>query len=177
MFLALKDFFKENGFDKSSVLAYYSIFSSLFLLTFFTFLFTRFLGDPDIALKSIYPFSADFFSKISPDVFTKAEEISSKLKSIGIVGVSFSFFLGFLVSWLFRFYIVQRFPPFRRYNIGFGCRAGCSSIGILFHRRGSVRSSEYRRPKGKTFPPQCFPRQWNAGAEAPSGWSGPRRFP
>ena len=97
IWLAVKDFFKEDGLDKSSVLAYYSIFSSLFLLTFFTFLFTRFLGDPDITLKSIYPFSPDFFSKISPDFFKKAGEISTKLKEVGVVGIILSLILGFLV--------------------------------------------------------------------------------
>ncbi|MCP5104746.1 MAG: YihY/virulence factor BrkB family protein, partial [bacterium] len=94
---ALKLFFKEDGLDKSSILAYYSIFSSLFLLTFFTFLFTKFLGDPDITLKSIYPFSPDFFSKISPDFFKKAGEISTRLKEVGVIGILLSFILGFLV--------------------------------------------------------------------------------
>jgi YihY family inner membrane protein len=97
IWLALKDFFKEDGLDKSSVLAYYSIFSSLFLLTFFTFLFTRFLGDPDITLKSIYPFSPDFFSKVSPEIFKKAGEISTKMKEVGVVGIILSLILGFLV--------------------------------------------------------------------------------
>lgn len=98
LWIALKQFFKEEeGLDKSSILAYYSIFSSLFLLTFFTFLFTKFLGDPDITLKSVYPFSPDFFSKISPDIFKRAAEISGKLKEVGVLGILFSFILGFLV--------------------------------------------------------------------------------
>lgn len=94
---ALKCFFKEDGLDKSSILAYYSIFSSLFLLTFFTFLFTRFLGDPDITLKSLYPFSPDFFSKVSPEIFKKAGEISNKMKEVGVIGILLSSILGFLV--------------------------------------------------------------------------------
>lgn len=94
---ALKLFFKEDGLDKSSILAYYSIFSSLFLLTFFMFLFTKFLGDPDITLKSIYPFSPDFFSKVSPDIFKRAAEISGRMTEIGVIGILFSFILGFLV--------------------------------------------------------------------------------
>lgn len=97
LWIALKDFFHEDGLDKSSILAYYSIFSSLFLLTFFTFLFTRFLGDPDLALKSIYPFSPEFFSKISPEIFEKAAEISTRLREVGFIGVAFSLVLGFLI--------------------------------------------------------------------------------
>lgn len=97
LWIALKEFFHEDGLDKSSVLAYYSIFSSLFLLTFFTFLFTRFLGDPDIALKSLYPFSPDFFSKISPEIFQRAAQISSRLREIGLIGILMSLILGFLV--------------------------------------------------------------------------------
>jgi membrane protein len=94
---AAKEFFKDDGLDKSSVLAYYSIFSSLFLLTFFTFLFTRFLGDPNSAIEGMYPFSTDFFSKISPEVLKKAHDVSLKLKEIGILGILFSLFLSFLI--------------------------------------------------------------------------------
>jgi membrane protein len=97
IWLALKDFFKEDGVDKSSILAFYSILSSLFLLTFFTFLFTRYLGDPDITLKSIYPFSNDFFSKVSPEIFKRAREISTKLKEVGVIGILLSLILGFFV--------------------------------------------------------------------------------
>jgi len=97
LWIALKEFFHEDGLDKSSILAYYSIFSSIFLLTFFTFLFTRFLGNPDLALKSIYPFSPVFFSKISPEIFQKASDISSKLRDVGFIGISLSLVLGFLI--------------------------------------------------------------------------------
>lgn len=95
--LALKEFFREDGVDKASILAYYSIFSSLFLLTFFTFLFTKFLGDPDITLKTVYPFSPDFFLSISPDIFKRAGDISAKLEEVGVIGILFAFILGFLV--------------------------------------------------------------------------------
>jgi membrane protein len=97
LWLAFKQFFQEDGMDKISILAYYSIFSSLFLITFFTFLFTKFLGNPDLAFKSVYPFSPDFFSQISPDIFNKASEISAKLKEVGLIGILFSSILGFLV--------------------------------------------------------------------------------
>ena len=97
LWLALKEFFHEEGIDKASILAYYSIFSSLFLLTFFTFLFTRFLGDPDLTMKSVYPFSPDFFSNVSPDILKKANDISTKLEEVGMIGILFAFFLGFLI--------------------------------------------------------------------------------
>jgi len=93
----LKEFFHEDGLDKSSILAYYSIFSSLFILTFFTFLFTKFLGDPNIAIKGMYPFSPEFFSKISPEIFIKAKDVSTKLKEISIIGILFFLFLAFLI--------------------------------------------------------------------------------
>ena len=94
---ALKEFISEDGVDKSTILAYYSIFSSFFLLTFFTFIFTKFLGDPDTAIKGMYPFSPDFFSKVSPEIFARAGEVSTKLKEIGIIGVLIFIFLAFLV--------------------------------------------------------------------------------
>lgn len=95
--LALKDFVRENGLDKASVLAYYSIISTLFLLTFFSFIFTKVLGSRDISIKGVYPFSPEFFSKISPGFLTKADEISAHLKDIGIVGVLISFILAVLI--------------------------------------------------------------------------------
>lgn len=97
LWTALKLFFKEDGLDKSSILAYYSIFSSLFLLTFFTYLFTKILNDPEITFKGIYPFSHDFFAAIAPDVIKRANEISSHLKEVGMLGILFSFILGFLM--------------------------------------------------------------------------------
>lgn len=97
LWLALKEFYKNDGIDKASVLAYYSIFSSLFLFTFATFIFTKILGHPDLALKSVYPFSPDFFSQISPGLFSKAQEISSRFEEIGIIGIIIFIFFGFLI--------------------------------------------------------------------------------
>jgi YihY family inner membrane protein len=97
LWLALKEFFHEDGLDRSSILAYYSIFSSISLLTFFFFLFSRYLGRPDAALKSLYPFSPDIFNKISPEFFQKAAEISSHLADIGTIGVFFSLVFGLLI--------------------------------------------------------------------------------
>ena len=94
---SFKDFLREDGVDKASILAYFSIFSSLFLLTFLTFLFTHFLGNPDGYVASFYPFSPDFTSKISPDFFIKTKEISGKLQEIGFMGIALSLFLGILV--------------------------------------------------------------------------------
>ncbi len=94
---ALKEFLKNDGIDKASVLAYYSISSTLFLLTFATFIFTKILGSSDNVLKSMPPFSQDFFTKISPGIFAKAKEISLMLQEIGIIGVFIFFFFGFLI--------------------------------------------------------------------------------
>ena len=93
----MKEFIHDDGFDKSSILALYSIFSTLFLLTFFTFVFTRFLGNPNTTIEGMYPFSPDFFSKISPELFRKAQDISTRLREIGILGILFFLFLSFLV--------------------------------------------------------------------------------
>lgn len=134
LWVALKQFFKEDGLDKSSILAYYSIISTLFLLTFFTFLFTRLLGNPDIALKSMYPFSPDFFSKISPDIFKKAEEISTKLTELGIIGILFSLLLSFLVIKKIVQYVNEMFDiklKEKKSEKGFLVRR-ISEFGLLF---------------------------------------------
>jgi len=98
LWIAFKQFLKEDGFDKSCILAYYSMFSSLFLLAFFTFIFAQFVGgDPDIAIKSVYPFSPEFFTTISPDFFQRAGQISAKIKDIGIIAIIITSFFGFLI--------------------------------------------------------------------------------
>ena len=47
---ALREFLAEGGIDQSSILAYYSIFSTFFLHIFFTYLFAGLMGTPDAAL-------------------------------------------------------------------------------------------------------------------------------
>lgn len=132
--LAMKQFFKADGLDKSSILAYYSIISTLFLLTFFTFLFTKILGNPDITLKSMYPFTPDFFSKISPEIFQKAEELSTRLKELGIIGIMFSLLLSFLVIKKIVQYVNEMFDiklKDRKSEKGFLVRR-ISEFGLLF---------------------------------------------
>lgn len=94
---AFRGFIQANGIDKAAILAYYSIFSSLFLITFFVFFFARFIKNPDKVLKSVYPFSEEFFSLISPDMLNRAVDLSSKLREFGLIGALFFFFLGFLL--------------------------------------------------------------------------------
>ncbi len=97
IWIALKAFFKEGGLDRSSILAYYSIFSSLFVLTFFIFIFTKLIGNIDSTLTNMYPFSPALLKNISSDILFKAEDISSKLQEIGIIGIIVFVFLAFLV--------------------------------------------------------------------------------
>jgi membrane protein len=94
---ALKYFLRENGIDKSSILAYYSIFSSFFLLIFFSFLFIRLMGNPDNALKNMYPFTPDFFRKISPVLVEKATALSATLESFSLPAIAIFVFLGVLI--------------------------------------------------------------------------------
>jgi membrane protein len=97
IWLALKCFLAENGIDQSSILAYYSIFSSFFLLIFFSFLFNKFIGNPDNAMKNMYPFSPEFFSKIAPVFFEKASELTARIEDLGLFGLGIFLFLGILV--------------------------------------------------------------------------------
>lgn len=94
---AFKSFIRENGIDKAAILAYYSIFSSLFLITFFVFLFARFIKDPHLVLQTVYPFSDEFFSSISPEILGKAIDLSTKIEDFGTTGALFFLFLGFLM--------------------------------------------------------------------------------
>jgi len=126
---ALKQFLQEDGVDKASILAYYSIFSSLFLLTFATFLFTKYFGNPSNTIKSMYPFSPEFFSTISPEIFQKAAEISSRLKEISIIGIAIFMFLGFLIVKKVVQFINEMFHEHLRYK-GFLVRR-MSEFGLV----------------------------------------------
>ena len=93
----MKYFLSENGIDKSSILAYYSIFSSFFLLIFFSFIFNKFVGDPGNAVKSMYPFSPEFISEIAPIFFQKAGELTAQVEDLGLIGLGIFLFVGILV--------------------------------------------------------------------------------
>lgn len=77
---ALKAFLAENGVDKASILAYYSIFSAFFLLIFFSHLFANPLGAPDAALQNVYPFSPEFFRYIAPVFFQRVAALTDQVQ-------------------------------------------------------------------------------------------------
>jgi len=93
-----KEFFQEDGIDKSSVLAYYSIFSSFFLSVFFVSLLAQ-LGasHQGSILKNIYPFSAEFFSRIAPVLFQKETAKVMRFEDLGLLEISIFLFLGILI--------------------------------------------------------------------------------
>jgi membrane protein len=97
MWRALKFFLEESGIDKSSILAYYSIFSSFFLLMFFSYLFAGFNGGPDTALQNVYPFSPEFFQQIAPVFFRHATELTARIGHLGLLGLGVFLFMGILV--------------------------------------------------------------------------------
>jgi membrane protein len=97
LWVSLREFITEGGLDKVSLLAYYSILSILFLLTFFLYFFSKILADPQSTLYNIYPFSTEFFTSISPDLISKAGQLSQGLEQIGLIGIIISLVLGFIV--------------------------------------------------------------------------------
>lgn len=94
---ALTCFFSENGVDKSSILAYYSIFSSFFLLVFFSYLFSGFGEGAHSALQNMYPFSPEFLQQIAPIFFRHASELTARLGHLGLFGLGVFLFMGILV--------------------------------------------------------------------------------
>ncbi len=94
---ALRCFLAESGIDKASILAYYSIFSSFFLLIFFSYLFAGFFDAPDSALQNVYPFSPEFLQQIAPAFFKQAAELSTRIGRLGLFGLGIFLFMGILV--------------------------------------------------------------------------------
>ncbi len=85
-------------------------------------------------LKSMYPFTPEFFTEISPDIFKKAQEISMKLEDLGIIGILFSLLLSLLVIYKIVQYVNEMFEiklENRRAEKGFLVRR-ISEFGLLF---------------------------------------------
>jgi len=97
MWRALACFLEESGIDKSSILAYYSIFSSFFLLIFFSYLFAGFAGTPENALQHVYPFSPEFFQRIAPIFFEQAAVLTARIGHLSLFGLGVFLFMGILV--------------------------------------------------------------------------------
>lgn len=97
IWLALREFLAAEGIDKASVLAFYSIFSTFFLLMFFIYFSARHLGGTKINLDSIFPFSPEFFDQVSPDFFERAALLSDKLQELGYLGISVFLALAVLI--------------------------------------------------------------------------------
>lgn len=97
MWQALRSFLGESGMDKSSILAYYSIFSSFFLLVFFSYLFSGFGDSAESAVQNVYPFSPEFFQQIAPIFFRHAAELTARIGHLGLFGLGVFLFMGILV--------------------------------------------------------------------------------
>jgi membrane protein len=97
MWRALRSFLGESGIDKSSILAYYSIFSSFFLLVFFSYLFSGFQGGAENALQNVYPFSPEFFQQIAPVFFHHAADLTERIGNLSLFGLGVFLFMGILV--------------------------------------------------------------------------------
>lgn len=94
---ALKFFLQESGIDKSSILAYYSIFSSFFLLIFFSYLFTGFMDTTDSALQNVYPFSPEFFQQVAPVFFEHAAALTARIGDLSLFSLGVFLFMGILL--------------------------------------------------------------------------------
>jgi len=94
---ALTSFLEEGGIDKSSILAYYSIFSSFFLLIFSAYLFGGLLDTTESALQNVYPFSPDFLQQVAPVFFSHAADLSLRVGELGLFGLGVFLFMGILV--------------------------------------------------------------------------------
>lgn len=93
----LRQFYDENGIDKASILAYYSIFSSFFLLMIFSFVFRHFIDTSDSMVKLVYPFSPELANRIAPIFFERANRLAGTMGQMGVVGFVVFLFLGILI--------------------------------------------------------------------------------
>ncbi len=106
---AARDFYLENGVDKASILAYYSIFSSFFLLIFFSYAVSRLTPEASSAIQGMYPFSPDFIERIVPGFFRWAARLSAVVEEFGMASVAMFLVMGALVFGKAIHYINEMF--------------------------------------------------------------------
>jgi YihY family inner membrane protein len=94
---AAREFYRENGIDKASILAYYSIFCSFFLLLFFSLVAGRLMvkSAPDIG--NMYPFTPEFIERIVPGFFRRAAMLARQIGDLGPASIAISLFMGGLI--------------------------------------------------------------------------------
>lgn len=90
---SFKRFNRDKGWTSAIVISYFSLLCSVPLIALFCAVTARFLGDTEMALRSLNIFTDEFFAHLDPDSFKRLEELSGSFGKLGVFGL-----LGSLVA-------------------------------------------------------------------------------
>ena len=95
---SFRRFTSDKGWTSAIVISYFALLCSVPLIALFFWAAGRFLGDTEMALRSLNIFTDEFFAKLDPSFFKSFGELSRSVGSLGLFGL-----LGSLVSASFLF--------------------------------------------------------------------------
>jgi len=91
-------FDRDRCFQYSIVISYFALMCAVPLLALFAWVTARFMGNSEIAVRSLNLFTEDFFAKFSPSFFGKMADVASHLDQLGWIGL-----IGSLIAASFLF--------------------------------------------------------------------------
>jgi len=95
---SFKRFNGDKCWTSAIVISYFALLCSVPLIALFFAAAARFLGDTELALRSLNIFTDEFFARLDPGFFKSFGELSSTVGQLGLFGV-----IGSLVSASFLF--------------------------------------------------------------------------
>jgi membrane protein len=95
---SFKRFNGDRCWTSAIVISYFSLLCSVPLIALFFAAAARFLGDTEMALRSLNIFTDDFFARLDPGFFKSLGDLSGSIGQLGLFGV-----VGSLVSASFLF--------------------------------------------------------------------------
>ncbi|MFO7732293.1 MAG: YihY/virulence factor BrkB family protein [Candidatus Aminicenantes bacterium] len=90
---SFRRFNRDKCWTSAVVISYFSLLCSVPLIALFFAVTARFLGDSEMALRSLNLFTDEFFAKLDPAFFKSLEAISTSVTKLGLFGL-----LGSLVA-------------------------------------------------------------------------------
>jgi len=102
VFIIVRQTFQRFAKDKcpnhAIIISYFAVLSAIPLVALFTFVSTKLLGNPEIAVRSLNIFSDEFFAERNPLFFERIQFLSKDIANLGwfglvgsIIGGSFLF--------------------------------------------------------------------------------------
>jgi len=90
---SFRRFNRDKGWTSAIVISYFSLLCSVPLIALFFAVTARFLGDTEMALRSLNIFTDEFFAHTDPGFFTRLQALTDSVGNLGLFGI-----LGSLVA-------------------------------------------------------------------------------